>query len=88
MSAAPDLAHAPAIPPEAEGYSSAPVHWAGADPAPVPRACAIRRTLCDVRIPLGLSPEACDRVADILVSAIGVSGTRNGKMHDRTDETL
>ena len=56
---------------EAEGYTSAPAHWAGADPSSVPRACAIQKTLCDVRIPLGLSPEVCDRVADILISAIG-----------------
>lgn len=52
-----------------EGYTSGPPHWVGADPASVPRACEVQRTLCDIRLPLGLTPRDCDRLADILIDA-------------------
>lgn len=51
-----------------EGYTSAPPHWAGADAATVPRACAVQATLCDIRIPLGLTMRDCDVVADVLIT--------------------
>jgi dTDP-4-amino-4,6-dideoxygalactose transaminase len=54
---------------EAEGYTSNPGHWAGVDAASVPRALAIQASLCDIRLPLGLSAEDCDRVAAVLVQA-------------------
>ena len=54
---------------EAEGYTSNPAHWAGVDAAQVPGARAIQATLCDIRLPLGLSAEDCDRVAAVLVQA-------------------
>jgi dTDP-4-amino-4,6-dideoxygalactose transaminase len=52
----------------AEGYTSAPPHWPGADAASVPRACALQATLCDIRIPLRLTAAECDRVADVLIA--------------------
>ena len=52
-----------------EGYTSNPAHWAGVDAAQVPCARAIQATLCDIRLPLGLSAEDCDRVAAVLVQA-------------------
>ena len=53
----------------AEGYTSNPAHWAGVNAAQVPRALAIQATLCDIRLPLGLSAGDCDRVAAVLVQA-------------------
>lgn len=52
-----------------EGYTSAPPHWIGADASLVPRACVIQATLCDIRIPLGLHPQDCDRIVDVLIAA-------------------
>lgn len=52
---------------EPEGYSSNPTQWPGASAAQVPRACAIQATLCDIRLPLGLSAGDCDAVADVLI---------------------
>lgn len=51
-----------------EGYTSAPQHWPGVDPAEVPQSRAILRTLCDLRLPLGLAPATCDGIADTLVT--------------------
>ncbi len=53
----------------AEGYTSSPPHWIGADASVVPRACAIQATLCDIRIPLGLRVQDCDRITDVLIAA-------------------
>ena len=50
-----------------EGYSSNPQHWHSAQAEDVPRACEIQATLCDIRLPLGLSPQDCDAVADVLI---------------------
>lgn len=52
-----------------EGYTSNPAHWPGAAPGSVPRARAIQATLCDIRLPLGLSPADCAAVADVLIAA-------------------
>ena len=54
---------------EAEGYTSNPAHWVGVDASVVPRALAIQASLCDIRLPLGLSADDCDRVASVLVRA-------------------
>lgn len=54
-----------------EGFSSNPAHWPGASASDVPRACAIQATLCDIRLPLGLSAEQCDAVADVLIRSAG-----------------
>lgn len=65
-----------------EGYTSSPPHWIGADASLVPRACAIQATLCDIRIPLGLSAQDCDMIADTLLkaaSALDMEGTPHGR---------
>ena len=51
-----------------EGYSSNPAHWHGAAASDVPRACEIQATLCDIRLPLGLSEAQCDAIADLLIA--------------------
>ncbi len=56
--------------PEAEGYTSAPQHWAELPGSPVaPHTQHILATLCDLRLPLGLSRAACDRIIGSLCSA-------------------
>lgn len=56
--------------PEAEGYTSAPRHWSALPGAPAaPRTQAILDTLCDIRIPLGLAPEACEHIVSIVAAA-------------------
>ena len=65
-----------------EGYTSSPPHWIGADASLVPRACAIQATLCDIRIPLGLSAQDCDNIADTLLKAastLDMEGTPHGR---------
>lgn len=51
-----------------EGYSSNPAHWPDATVSEVPRACEIQLTLCDIRLPLGMTPEDCDAISDTLIS--------------------
>ncbi|MGY6695494.1 MAG: DegT/DnrJ/EryC1/StrS family aminotransferase [Roseinatronobacter sp.] len=51
-----------------EGYSSNPEHWPGARAEDVPRACMIQSTLCDIRLPLGLTGSECDAIADVLIA--------------------
>ncbi len=51
-----------------EGYSSNPGHWPGARASDVPRACTIQATLCDIRLPLGMTAPDCDAIADILIA--------------------
>lgn len=53
-----------------EGYSSNPAQWPDACAHDVPRACAIQATLCDIRLPLGLSAKECDAVADVLIDQV------------------
>ena len=52
-----------------EGYSSNPVHWPGANARDVPRSCEIQSTLCDIRLPLGMTRDECDAIADVLILA-------------------
>ena len=65
-----------------EGYTSSPPHWIGADASLVPHACAIQATLCDIRIPLGLTAQECDRITDILTESASVLD-REGENHGR-----
>lgn len=53
-----------------EGYTSSPAHWAGVEADSVPRACAIQQTLCDIRLPLGLSAQDCDQIAALLLDTV------------------
>ncbi len=52
-----------------EGYSSNPAQWPGARAAEVPRACEIQATLCDIRLPAGVSQQDCDGIAAALIAA-------------------
>ncbi|MGY6703931.1 DegT/DnrJ/EryC1/StrS family aminotransferase [Roseinatronobacter sp.] len=52
-----------------EGYSSNPAHWSATAATEVPRACKIQATLCDIRLPLGLTHDACDAIAETLIAA-------------------
>jgi dTDP-4-amino-4,6-dideoxygalactose transaminase len=54
----------------AEGYTSNPAHWGHLDPAGSTAAMAIQATLCDIRLPLGLTAQDCDRIADVLAVAL------------------
>jgi dTDP-4-amino-4,6-dideoxygalactose transaminase len=55
---------------EAEGFTSAPRHWAGLPGAPAaPRTQAILDTLCDFRLPLGLAAADCDRIVATVAEA-------------------
>ena len=56
-----------------EGYSSNPAHWPGARAIDVPRACRIQATLCDIRLPLGMTQQDCDAVADVLIAAAEIA---------------
>ena len=51
-----------------EGYSSNPAHWPNAHASDVPRACVIQATLCDIRLPLGMTQDECDSIADVLIT--------------------
>ncbi len=57
-----------------EGYSSNPAHWPGAVASEVPRAHAIQATLCDLRLPLGMTQAECDAIADVLIAAAREGG--------------
>lgn len=57
-----------------EGYSSNPAHWPGVEAIDAPRACAIQATLCDIRLPLGLSAQDCAAIADALIAAAMTTG--------------
>ncbi|TVP69694.1 MAG: aminotransferase class I/II-fold pyridoxal phosphate-dependent enzyme [Rhodobacteraceae bacterium] len=52
-----------------DGYNSNPAQWPGSTAQDAPRACAIQATLCDIRLPLGLTTEDCDAIADVLIAA-------------------
>lgn len=52
-----------------EGYNSNPAHWSATATTEVPRACAIQATLCDIRLPLGLTHDDCCAIAETLIYA-------------------
>ena len=58
----------------AEGYTSAPRHWVDLPGAPqAPRTQAILNTLCDIRLPLGLSDADCDLIVAVIGEIFGAS---------------
>lgn len=59
-----------------EGYSSNPAQWPDTEAADVPRACAVQSTLCDIRLPLGLSRDDCDCIAETLIRAAQMTDDR------------
>ncbi len=62
---------------EAEGYTSSPRHWSALPGTlEAPATQTILDTLCDIRLPLGLAPEACDRIAATVVAARDAALTR------------
>lgn len=55
---------------EPEGYTSAPRHWSELPGAPqAPMTQVILETLCDIRLPLGLAPDACNAIAAAIADA-------------------
>lgn len=60
-----------------EGYSSNPAQWPGVEAIDAPRACALQATLCDIRLPLGLSATDCDTIADVLIVAASIEKSRH-----------
>lgn len=55
---------------EAEGYTSAPRHWSALPGSPeAKRTQAILNTLCDIRLPLGLTSGDCDQIVAVIASA-------------------
>jgi dTDP-4-amino-4,6-dideoxygalactose transaminase len=57
---------------EAEGYTSAPRHWVRLPGAPAaPATQGILDTLCDIRLPLGLSADECDRLTAVIAASVG-----------------
>lgn len=56
------------------GFTSRPAQWDYVpSAADVPRTEQVLATLCDLRIPPGLTAEHCDRIAQILRHAVGVA---------------
>jgi len=62
-----------------EGYSSNPAQWPGVEAIDAPRACALQAALCDIRLPLGLSAEDCDAVADVLIACAEIEERRHAE---------
>ncbi|MFN3824464.1 MAG: DegT/DnrJ/EryC1/StrS family aminotransferase [Pseudorhodobacter sp.] len=54
----------------AEGYTSNPSHWHYVDNAGSSGAMAVQATLCDIRLPLGLTPQDCDRIVEVLAASL------------------
>ena len=61
----------------AEGYTSNPAHWRYMDSAGSSAAMAIQATLCDIRLPLGLTAQDCDRIADVLAEALTTNNPKD-----------
>jgi dTDP-4-amino-4,6-dideoxygalactose transaminase len=56
---------------EARGYTSVPDHWRYlADARTPPNTAGVMERLCDMRIPLSLSPEQCDLVSVIVAEEL------------------
>ncbi len=62
-----------------EGYSSNPAQWPGVEAIDAPRACAVQATLCDIRLPLGLSSGDCNAIADVLIAAAELEERRHAQ---------
>lgn len=62
---------------EAEGYTSAPRHWSALPGSPdAKRTQSILDTLCDIRLPLGLTSCDCDQIVAAISSAHAASATK------------
>jgi hypothetical protein len=56
--------------PKPRATPARPRHWSRLPGAPeAPATQAILDTLCDIRLPLGLTPEDCDRIAETVAAA-------------------
>ncbi len=53
-----------------QGFTSRALHWEYVSPQPLPRSEAILATLCDIRLPLGLSNEQADTLADVVLESL------------------
>lgn len=53
-----------------EGFTSRAPHWEYVKPQPLPRSEAILSQLCDIRLPLGLSDQQADTLADVVLQSL------------------
>ncbi len=62
--------------PEPIGFTSRHDHWRYLDREQmVPMADHVLRELCDIRLPVSLTPEDCSVIASVLREAMAASGT-------------
>jgi len=52
------------------GFTSRAPHWEYVSPQPLPRSEAILSQLCDIRLPLGLSDQQADTLADVVLQSL------------------
>ncbi len=52
------------------GFTSRAPHWEYVAPQPLPRSEAVLATLCDIRLPLGLSDAQADTLADVVLESL------------------
>ena len=53
-----------------QGFTSRSPHWGYIEPQPTPRSEAILATLCDIRLPLGLSDTQANTLANVVVESL------------------
>lgn len=53
-----------------QGFTSRAPHWEYLAPQPLPRSEATLSTLCDIRLPLGLSDAQADTLADVVIESL------------------
>jgi len=53
-----------------QGFTSRAPHWEYVSPQPLPRSEAILGTLCDIRLPLGLSDTQADTLANVVLESL------------------
>jgi dTDP-4-amino-4,6-dideoxygalactose transaminase len=60
---------------EPSGYTSLSEHWRYlADPHTPPQTSAVLGQLCDMRIPLSLTPDHCDTIASVIADELSAAG--------------
>jgi hypothetical protein len=65
---------------EPKGFTSAASHWRYlAEPGAAPRTAAMLERLCDMRIPLALTPAQCDAVARTIAESLDGGETPGSK---------
>ncbi|MCF6272823.1 MAG: DegT/DnrJ/EryC1/StrS family aminotransferase [Rhodobacteraceae bacterium] len=52
------------------GFTSRAPHWAYIAPQPLPRSETVLATLCDIRLPLGLSETDADTLAQVVIESL------------------